>query len=107
MRIASILRLRFQSLFSRDKVDRELDEELRYHLERQIDENIAAGMSREDARNNAFRSIQGLEQKKEECRDMRGLNLIDNVAQDVRFALRQLRKNVGFTSTAILMLSLG
>ncbi len=107
MRLASMLRLRLRSLFSRTRVDRELDEELRYHVERQIEEDIAAGMTREEARLAALRSIEGFEQKKEECRDMRGLNLLDNLHQDVRFAIRQLRNNPGFTCTAIAMLALG
>ena len=107
MRLASVLRRRIRSLLSRRVVEQELDEELRYHLERQIEENIAAGMSREAARRAALLTIEGLEQNKEECRDMRGLNLLDNLGKDLRFEIRQLRKNLGFTCTAITMLALG
>lgn len=107
MRFTSIIRLRLRSLFSRAELEQELDEELRYHLEMEIEEHIAAGMSPEEARRQVQRSLAGVEQRKEECRDMRGLNLLDNLVQDVRFAIRQLRKNVGFTATAIFMLVLG
>jgi predicted permease len=107
MRVVQILRLRLRSLFRRRKVEDDLDEELRYHLEREIDEAVAAGASREEARLAALRSIGGLEQSKEECRDMRGLKPLDTFINDVRFAVRQLRKNLEFTSTAVLRLSLG
>ena len=107
MRFIDILRLRVRSIFRRSAVEQELQEELRYHLEREIDENVATGMSRAEARLAALRSINGFEQRKEECRDMRGVNVIDNLIGDVRFALRQLRKDMEFTATAILMLALG
>ena len=107
MRLANIVRLRLRSLFWRAAVEQELDEELQYHLDREIEQNIAAGMNREEARHAALRSIAGLTQRKEECRDMRGLNLIDSLQRDFRYSLRQLRKNLGFTFTAVFVLALG
>jgi len=106
-RLARIVRLRLRSLTSRRMVEQELDEELQYHLERQIEECAAAGMSREEARSAALREIAGLTQRKEECRDMRGFNFIDNILRDFRFAVRQLHKNLGFAFTAVFVLALG
>lgn len=107
MRLSSIIRLRLRSIFRRRQVEDDLDEEIRYHLEREITENITAGLRREEARFAALRSMGGLEQRKEECRDMRGLNPLDHTINDIRYAGRQLRKNPEFAVTAILMLALG
>jgi len=107
MRLIDTLHHRLRSLFSRRSVEQELDEELKYHLQREIEEYTAGGMSPPDAGQMARRAMCGLEQRKEECRDARGLNLADNFRKDLGFALRQLRKNPGFTCTAILVLALG
>ena len=107
MRWTSVMRLRIRSLFFRARVERELDEELRHHLEREIEAGIEAGMTAEDARYAALQAVKDIEQRKEECRDMRALRPIDNMAQDFRYAVRQLRKNPVFACTAIFVLALG
>jgi predicted permease len=99
--------LRLRSLFRRGQVEAELNEELRYHLERQIEVNTAAGMSVEEARYAALRAMHGLDQRKEECRDMRRVRLIEDLWQDFRFGLRSLLKRPGFTAIALIALALG
>ena len=107
MRWPTQFRLWLRSLLRRNVVEQELDEELRYHLERQIDIGIASGLAPEEARYAALRAMQCIEQRKEECRDMRRINLIEDLARDFRYALRMLRQRSGFAAVALLTLALG
>jgi predicted permease len=101
------LPLRLRSLFRKQDVDSELEEEIGSHLQYQIDDYISRGMEPEEARYAALRSLGGVAQVKEECRDMRRVNFMDNFAQDLRFGFRMLWRNPGFSAMAILCLTLG
>src|SRR5260370_35732963 len=101
------LPLRLRSFFRRDQVDEELKDELREHLEQQIHENIAAGMSPEDARYSALRTMGGMTQIEQQCRDARGGNNMEDLVQDLRYGFRQLFLSRGLSLLAILCLTLG
>jgi predicted permease len=99
--------LRLRSLFRRRHVERELNEELQFHLEHKIEEGIAKGLSPKEARYAAMRAMDGLEQRKEEMRDMRRIYWLTDFVDDARFALRSLRRAPGLTAFVVITLALG
>jgi len=99
--------LRFKGLFLKNARERELTEELESHLQMHIDDNIHAGMSPQEARRVAVMKLGGVDQTKEAYRDRATIPFLESAVQDLRFTLRQLRKNPAFTVTATAMVALG
>ncbi len=102
-----IARLRLRSLIFRNRVEDELNDEIRDHLERRTEELMAQGLSSADARNAALRSFGGVDQRKEECRDARHVSLLDDLARDAAYAVRLMRRSPVFTLIAVLSLAIG
>src|SRR2546422_10519105 len=99
--------LRLKGLFLKDARGRDFAAEIESHLQMHIDDNIRAGMSPEEARRIALMKLGGMDQAKEAYRDRATIPFLESVVQDLRFTLRQLRKNPAFTFTAIVMVALG
>jgi predicted permease len=99
--------LRLKSILRRRRLERELDEELQFHLEHKIEEGIAEGLSPDEARYRALRAMGGLDQRKEEIRDMRGIRWLTDFLDDVRYASRSLRRTPGLSAFVVVTIAVG
>ena len=103
----SELRYRLRAFLRREDVERELDDELRFHIEREAEKYVRAGLHPDEARRRARVIFGGVELTKERSRDARGIARLESLAQDVRYALRSLRQHRAFSVTVVLTLALG
>lgn len=98
---------RLRSLFRREQVERDMDEELRFHYDAHTERGIRSGLTLEEARRQARLAVGSAESVKEECRDARGVSLVESLLADVRYALRSLAKSPGFACVVVCSLAIG
>jgi putative ABC transport system permease protein len=101
------IRLRLRAVFRRAELERELDDELRFHLERETEKNVRAGVERGEATRRARIAFGGVDRVKEDTRDARGVRVLEMVVRDLRYAIRGLRAHPGFTLAVVATLALG
>src|SRR5712691_5710793 len=99
--------LRLRSILRGRRVERELNEELQFHLEHKIEEGIANGLSPKEARYAAMRAMDGLEQRKEEMRDMRRIHWLTDFLDDAHYAIRSMHRPPGLTAFVAITLAFG
>ena len=103
---ARVVAARLLGLFEHKRPERDLEDEVRFHLEMLLEDYLKAGMNPAEARYAALRSFGGIDLMKERHREGRAFALIETMAQDIRFAVRSLRKSPGFTTTSVAVLAL-
>src|SRR5258706_7235449 len=101
------LRLRFRSLVYGQRVERELDEEMQYHVDRLVDEGLRAGLPPDVARISARRRLRGIAQSMEACRDVRGLTFLDQRLQDLRDAFRVMTRTPSLAVAVVSVMAIG
>jgi putative ABC transport system permease protein len=103
----SDLLYRLRAIFRRNRMEEELDAEVRAHFERQVEVNLQRGLSPPEARRQARLALGSVEEVKEECRDAWGISFIETTLQDIRYAVRTLRRQPGLVASATLSTGLG
>ena len=106
-RLLFTLRLRLRAVVRRARVEQDLDDEIRDHIDRRVAADVARGVAPDQARQAALRAFGGIEQSKEACREVRGVNVIEHTAQDFRFAARRFARAPIATATMIGIFALG